>query len=80
MKPRCPKCLHRGVKCDGPALDGRPQFSCTGCFWVWTCGHDGGEFKQFVDYYICGCGEVVPNDTYCIDCDTFRDILEAEDE
>lgn len=30
--------------------------------------HDG--------YYRCGCGELVPNGEFCIDCDLARDLFE----
>ena len=29
-------------------------------------------------YYKCGCGELVPDDEFCIDCDLARDIFEDE--
>jgi hypothetical protein len=30
-------------------------------------------------YYRCGCGELVPNGEFCIDCDLMRDLFDAED-
>lgn len=28
-------------------------------------------------YYKCGCGEIIPNDTFCIDCDLVRDLFDG---
>jgi transposase-like protein len=46
MKPRpvrCPKC-HVGGYTRGTATDGRPQFKCTRCDYVWTAGKSGKPY------------------------------------
>lgn len=37
---------------------------------------DIDNFKDEIEkgYFKCGCGELVPNDTTCIDCDLARDL------
>jgi hypothetical protein len=43
-KPLCLRC--RGGYTQAPAPgDDRPQFTCTKCGYVWTCGLDGGEYR-----------------------------------
>ncbi len=37
---------------------------------------DNGQ-ECFDTYYRCGCGELVPNDVFCIDCDLARDSIEG---
>lgn len=43
---RCNVC-RGGISLIEPALDGRPQFKCTGtCGQTFTCGMDGGEWMK----------------------------------
>lgn len=44
----CPQCRRGRLYHSGSAFDGRPEFSCTYCRRVVTCGHDGGEYAHLV--------------------------------
>jgi hypothetical protein len=37
-----------GIVYNGPAADGRPEFRCTKCERVFTCGRDGGRWAVLI--------------------------------
>lgn len=43
---RCPKCHLGGFEQRIADGDGRPEFVCTRCRYIWTCGSDGGEYAH----------------------------------
>lgn len=45
LQRRCPKC-RTGVYTQGKAADGRPEFTCTQCDYVWTAGHSGHPYVE----------------------------------
>ena len=43
-KPCCPRCHHPEYKEEESSYDKRPEFTCTKCGNVWTCGLSGGPY------------------------------------
>lgn len=46
---KCGRCFQKSVRFKGTySITGKPEFECSSCFHLFTCGESGGEYAYLI--------------------------------